>query len=196
MYLFINTSTTGGGYSKNPYVTITKTTDSLLGIGIYPNANATVTISNIQIEKNTSKTPYEPYNGQIFPINLGTLEYCKIGNYADSFYLDSGNWYIRKNIGKIDSYNGETITTQYISTTGGLDTGATVYYVLEASQDELITDTTLINQLNDFYNNVSSYKGQTDITQTNAELPFNINAIALYDLNNLITRVATLEVEV
>ena len=40
-----------------------------------------------------------------------------------------------KRIGKIDSYNGESITTNYMSTTGKLTTGATVYYVLESPQE-------------------------------------------------------------
>ena len=36
----------------------------------------------------------------------------------------------KHNIGVIGSYNGETITTDYISTTGSLSTGAFVQYVL------------------------------------------------------------------
>ena len=74
--------------------------------------------------------------------------------------------------------------------------GAVVYCNLDNPIGEQITDTTLIEQLNNLYNQIKSYKGQTNITQTNAELPFNIDASALYDLNNLISRVATLEVEV
>ena len=61
MYLFVSTSSTAGGYSKKPYVTITRTSDVSLGIGIYPNANETITISNIQIEENSSATEYEEY---------------------------------------------------------------------------------------------------------------------------------------
>ena len=126
---------------------------------------------------------FEPYQSQTYPIKLGSLEYCKIGDYSDEFYLDNGTWYIRRNIDKIDSYNGETITTQYISTTGGLDTGATVYYGLSNPTSEAITDTTLIEQLNNLYNQIKSYKGQTNITQTNAELPFEITISALKELD-------------
>lgn len=58
------------------------------------------------------------------------------------------NWYLHKATGYIASYNGETITTSYVSTTGGLDTGAEVYYQLDSSNDEEITDTDIINDLN------------------------------------------------
>jgi hypothetical protein len=43
---------------------------------------------------------------------------------------------------------------------------AIVYYVLENYTDIPITDTTLINQLNDIYNNAHSYNGVTNITTT------------------------------
>ena len=35
-------------------------------------------------------TSYAPYTSQTLPLNLGTLEYCKIGNYADEFVIPSG----------------------------------------------------------------------------------------------------------
>lgn len=53
----------------------------------------------------------------------------KIENVVD--YIDFLSGTVYTNIGKIDSYNGEEITTPYISTTGSLTTGATVIYVLE-----------------------------------------------------------------
>lgn len=52
----------------------------------------------------------------------------KINEYVD--YIDFLSGIVYRNIAKIDSYNGETITTPYISTTGDLSTGATVIYVL------------------------------------------------------------------
>lgn len=132
----------------------------------------------------------EVYEFSITTEKVNNLEYCKIGNYADqifknttdSLYYDNtlieNEWYLKKKIGKIDSYNGETITTPYISTTGGLDTGATVYYGLETptyihiSQEDYPT---LKGQLDNLYNNAESYDEQTNITQTNDDLPFNIN---------------------
>lgn len=75
-------------------------------------------------------------------------ELCKIGTYQDYIYKSGDDWYVHKVIGKISSYNGETITTEYISTTGSLTNGATVYYVFATSTDTKITDATLVGQLN------------------------------------------------
>ena len=87
MYLFVSTSTTAGGYSKNPYVTITKTADVSLGIGIYPNENATITISNIQIEENSERTQFEPYyTPQNYPLSLGNIELARINDYKDFIF--------------------------------------------------------------------------------------------------------------
>lgn len=99
-------------------------------------------IEDIQIEAGTKANSYTPYG-------TTPIELCKIGNYQDYIYKDSNKWYLHKEIGKVASYNGETITTSYISTTGGLDTGATVYYLLATSTDTEITYTELLNQLND-----------------------------------------------
>ena len=67
-----------------------------------------------------------------------------------------------------------------------------LYYVLATPTNTEITDSTLISQLEKAW---YSYKGQTNISQENNDKPFNISASALYDLNNLVTRVATLETE-
>lgn len=47
----------------------------------------------VQLENGSIVTPYSPYTAN--PIEL-----CKIGNYQDRIYYDSGKWYIEKNIGK------------------------------------------------------------------------------------------------
>ena len=55
-----------------------------------------------------------------------------IGDIKDRFKVDwlSLHAELVDYMGHIASYNGETITTAYMSTTGGLDIGATVDYVL------------------------------------------------------------------
>ena len=117
------------------------------------------------------------------PYGTSDIEYCKIGNYSDKIKYSAGNYYIEKHVDKIDSYNGETINTDYISTTGALDTGATVYYGLENSVDVLISDTTLISNLDNFINNIKSFKGETNITQLNYMLPFTIDMSTLKKLD-------------
>lgn len=91
--------------------------------------NATLNIKNnvtlnidmeIQLERGTTMTDFEPYTGIDYPINLGSMELCKIGDYqdrifkaieGDSFYdaldsatkqtLTSGSWYKYSAIGKV-----------------------------------------------------------------------------------------------
>ena len=57
---------------------------------------------NVQLEKGSSATTYEPYQGNTYNIDLPEgIELCKIGNYQDYFYKDSGKWYLHKEIGKV-----------------------------------------------------------------------------------------------
>ena len=60
----------------------------------------------------------------------------------------------------------------------------TAYYVYASPVNELFNDT-IQDQLEDIYNNMLSYEGQTNVSQVNDDLPFNINSTALKDLNNL-----------
>lgn len=81
-------------------------------------------------------------------IPLEEIELCKI-NKSDRIYYDEENqdYIVEKNIGKIEAYSGEEITTNYISSTGELTEGATVYYELEEPQ-YLECSETLKNALN------------------------------------------------
>lgn len=56
---------------------------------------------HIQFEKAPAKTEYEPYQSQTYPINLGSMELCKIGDYQDYIYKENGNWYKYGAIGKV-----------------------------------------------------------------------------------------------
>lgn len=165
------------------------------------NANDYVTYHNVMFIIEDSNMTYEPYQAQTQVIHLGNIELAKIGDYQDKLFhaiqgnsiydsLDSttktsltvDSWYKLGNIEKITNYNGETITTNYISTTGGLNEGATIYYVVTEPQSIEITDTTLINQLNNL-EKLKSYNGVTNILQSeNTDLPFIINVTVLQQL--------------
>ena len=58
-------------------------------------------LETIQLEKGSTATTYEPYQSQTYPINLGTIELCKIGSYQDYIYKENGKWYLHKEIGKV-----------------------------------------------------------------------------------------------
>lgn len=219
--------------------------------------NNTITIANSDNTEN-----------QNFTINLGNLEYCKIGNYSDEFYLatdsdtglTAGKWYLKKNVGKVilngsESWskggsNQHTANTNlfYMSLVGKkqgtgnlmsnyfinryvigaandftgicgqsnnsiiyiridqqltvsefknwLSTHNTIVYYVLATPEYTLLNNTLQSQLNEIHNWAYSYQNQTNITQTNNDLPFIINTISCYDLNKLLTRLEILESEV
>ena len=131
-----------------------------------------VTLNNlvfkVQLEQGTTATTYEAYKSNNYPITLGDIELCKIGNYQDRIYKNNGKWYLEKQVGKIASYNGETITTDFISTTGQKSTGATIYYVLATPTTTEITDDTLLEQLDAIG---ELYRGTNNIMITDTIAP-------------------------
>ena len=183
--------------------------DSGSGVTFTTNANvATVNIQVIfyaqnnvkfypQVELGSTPTTYEPYIEPIEKeLNLGNIELAKINDYSDLIFknektnpyydntLVENAWYKKGVIDKINSYNEESITTDYISTTGGLDNGATVYYVLETLTYTQITNTTLINQLEDL-NKIIGQGGtviiETESEEENAQLIVNASALKSFE---------------
>ncbi len=77
-------------------------------------------ISTIQIEKGSTASTYEPYQGNTYNIDLPEgMELCKIGNYQDYFYKDSGKWYKYGAINKVilngtESWVVQSNTTPYV----------------------------------------------------------------------------------
>ena len=53
----------------------------------------------VQVEKGSTATTYEPYQGQSYTLSLGTLELCKIDDYQDYIYKSGGKWYVHKECG-------------------------------------------------------------------------------------------------
>lgn len=63
--------------------------------------DADTLLESVQIEKGSTATSYVEHQEQNYPINLGTLELCKIGDYQDYIYKASGKWYKYGAIGKV-----------------------------------------------------------------------------------------------
>ena len=91
---------------------ISQDTPGYYYVGISGMTNGTSYSGTIkmQLEKNSSKTEYEPYQSQSYPINLGDIELCKIGDYQDTIVKDNGKWYLNKQIGKVVLNGSETIS--------------------------------------------------------------------------------------
>lgn len=86
-------------------------------------------LSTLQLEVGESASTYIEHQEQVFTLPC-QQPMRSIGEVRDEFIKQDGVWYEKHNIGVIQSYNGETITTNYMSTTGELSTGAYVQYVL------------------------------------------------------------------
>lgn len=85
---------------------ITKTSTSgktieRIGFEFFGISNKKYYFKNIQLEKGSTATEYEEHKEQAYPINLGSMELCKIGDYQDYIYKENGKWYKYGAIGKV-----------------------------------------------------------------------------------------------
>ena len=172
-------------------------------------------INTLMLNKGTTSLPYEPYGTKWYlKKNIGKVSYVgasivDVGNYKGiyngfatpnkktgynngayferakrlnsfdtegrvpyTFYENNANFVI---IGTAD----DTLETLKQKFDGGL-----LYYVLEIPEYVLLNDT-LQSQLEYIYNQMLAYKGQTNISQINNDLPFIIDSTALKDLTSL-----------
>lgn len=117
----------------------------------------------------SSSTSFVPHQEQNISIPC-QQPMRSIGNVRDSFVKQDGVWYEKHNIGVIENYNGETITTDFISTTGSLSTGAFVQYVLddanyiECTQEQI----TELEKIKDLY----TYENTTNINSQDVTPPY------------------------
>lgn len=115
-------------------------------------------------------------DGTNYTLDLGDIELAKVNSQKDYIYNDGDVWKLHKVIGKIDSYDGETITTDYISTSGSLTIGDTVYYVLDTPETTTITDATITGVLNTILS-LELPSGTIPMSITNADVTPNITVI-------------------
>lgn len=127
------------------------------------------------------QTEFTPHQSQtaIMPIQQEMLE----GDYVAD--VEHHEW------GKIESYNNEEINTEYISTTGELSQGATVYYKLETPVDlelteeqKAIRDTKLYT-----YKNITNIAVSDELASIDVEYKKDQNAVN----KNFENRLAALE---
>ena len=131
-------------------------------------------IYDIQLEKGTVATPFVPYEQGSTEIKVENSDKTQDLTYVlpiqqemlrgDVFSKELDGWKEIHLWQKIDSYNGENITTDYISTTGSLTTGATVFYKLQTPTKIPCTEeqSKILNQLNA----LDLFEGVNDITTT------------------------------
>ena len=120
----------------------------------------------LQLENSDTKTFYEPCSGTgaSLPHTLNAVPVESGGNVTIdgqqyiSDYIDFEKKQLIRMVGKIESYNSEEITTNYISTSGELSTGATVLYELSASTVVDLTD----KEVKPFFE-LNSHSGVTNL---------------------------------
>lgn len=107
-----NLATINGTTLKKATFTLTEETELYLGIYMYQ-----LSLSNLrlpfQVEVGSDATTYEPYQGQDYTVNLGSLELAKIGTYQDYIYNSGSDWYVHKECGKIILNGTETYTRSF-----------------------------------------------------------------------------------
>jgi hypothetical protein len=62
-------------------------------------------VSNLgtcQFEYGSTATTYEAYHSSNYPIDLGSIELCKLSTYQDYIYKDGDTWKVHKAINKVD----------------------------------------------------------------------------------------------
>lgn len=114
--------------------------------------------------------------GTNYTLDLGDIELANVNSQKDYIYNDGDVWKIHKTIGKILSYDGETIDTDYISTSGSLNAGDTVYYVLDEPEIITIEDESITNVLNMIISIVYS-TGTTAVSIVNADVTPDITMV-------------------
>lgn len=113
----------GGNFNKITVPSLSDIAYMRLGFREPYSSSVNLLTANIQVEKGEVTTTYEPYQGQSYTIDLGSIELCKIGGYQDYIYKSSGNWYVHRSIGRVVLDGSETWSR------AGLTTGARYFSV-------------------------------------------------------------------
>lgn len=90
--------------SENPSATITLTEPTTICVRYRPTTPALgIGDTKIQIEKAESASSFAPYSKQSYPLDLGTIELCGLGDdgngnplYKDYIYPDGDDWKVHK----------------------------------------------------------------------------------------------------
>jgi hypothetical protein len=148
-----------------------------------------VTLNNVvfkpQLELGTQATPFKPFNQQSITFT-DTLR--GIGDIADE--IDFAKGVLIQRVCRIESYNGETITTDYISSTGELSTGAEVVYVLPTPIETSLTET----ELNAYRQLHTNKPNTTIISEADMEISY-VADTKLY-IDNKLAELTALTLEV
>ena len=118
-----------------------------------------------------------------FTIPLGSNYLADVNGTYDEISWTGTKWNLIQRIGYIASYDGETITTDYVCTSGTLTPGDEVYYVLETPETIEINDTNITDPLNAIVTYQYSVGSVTITTTANVTANLEIKYHS-YDIND------------
>lgn len=89
--------------STSENTTFTLEEERTISVRYWVNANVIYNnlVIDFQLEKGSTATSYEQYQGQTAQLSLGNIELCKIGNHQDKIYKENDKWYLHKETGKV-----------------------------------------------------------------------------------------------
>ena len=113
---------------------------------------------------------------------VGVMSNYFIGDKRANRTANKSNCWLNNSVSQFFVHSPETTASNFQTWLGTHNT--TVYYLLKTPTGELITEPTLIQQLNDLYY-AKSYNEQTNVNQDNANRAFLMNAETVRDLSNI-----------
>ena len=122
-------------------------------------------------------------NNTTTTVPLDSTWLAEVNGTYDEIVNDGTNWNLIRRIGYIESYDGETITTDYVCTSGTLTTGDEVYYVLETPETIAIDNSSITGPLN--YIRTYTYESGVVTIETTANVTANLEIkYHSFDINN------------
>lgn len=122
-------------------------------------------------------------DGTTTTVPLDSTWLAEVNGVYDEIVNEGLNWKLYRRIGYIASYDGETITTDYVCTSGTLTTGDEVYYVLEDEEVIDVDVTTITDPLNAI--RTYTYATGTVTISTTANVTANLEIkYHTFDINN------------
>ena len=133
-----------------------------LSIHGYLDASLNPLTGNIDIDVDSETTT----------VPLDSTWLAEVNGTYDEIVNTGTVWNLIRRIGYIESYDGETITTDYVCTSGTLTTGDEVYYVLDEPETIEISNTDITGPLNSI--RTYTYSAGTVTIETTANVTANL----------------------